>query len=229
VSSSSLFSDTNAQFFARDIDSAIKDGCYRRGELFVEFAQRTLPAGSLILDYGCGPGRISLLLARAGFEVLGVDPSAAMIALAEGQDTRDLRVQFRTGDDSLLRPDSYDAIVCSSVIEYVREPDKLLQVFRNSLRREGALIISYSNNRSLSRLLARFTPGKNPFANAYRQGWGRLGFRKLLARNGFRSVAGPIFFDFHWRLDRFLWWLPLGMLGIVAARVTTSEARKSRE
>jgi SAM-dependent methyltransferase len=229
VNSSSLFSDTNAQFFARDIDTAIKDGCYRRGELFVEFAKRTLPAGSLILDYGCGPGRISLMLARAGFEVLGVDPSEAMIALAEGQDTRDLRVQFRTGDDSLLRPDSYDAIVCSSVIEYVREPDKLLQIFRNTLRGEAVLIISYSNNRSLSRVHARFTRSKNPFADAYRQGWGWRSFRKLLARNGFRCIAGPIFFDFHWRLDRFLWWLPLGMLGIVATQVITSEARKSRE
>lgn len=173
--------------------------------------------GSLILDYGCGPGRISLMLARSGFEVLGVDPSEAMIAQAKKQDTQGLRVQFRVGDESVLRPDSYDAIVCSSVIEYVRDPDKLLQVFNDSLCGAGVLIISYSNNRSPCRLYASFTGGKNPFANRYHQNWGWRGFRKLLTRNGFRCIAGPKFFEFDWRIDRFVWWLPLGILGIVAA------------
>jgi SAM-dependent methyltransferase len=209
--------DPSAKVFARDIDAAIEDGCYRRGELFVQFANRTIPRGSLILDYGCGPGRISLMLARSGFVVLGVDPSERMIAEAKEQDTRGLRIQFRIGDESILRADSYDAIVCSSVIEYVRDPDELLQVFRESLREAGVLIISYSNNRSPCRLYASFTGNKNSFANAYQQGWGLRGFRKLLTRNGFEFVAGPKFFEFHWKIDRLVSWLPLGILGIVAA------------
>lgn len=41
-----------------------------------------LSAGDRILDIGCGFGRHSIELARLGFEVVGVDPSAAMIAAA---------------------------------------------------------------------------------------------------------------------------------------------------
>lgn len=35
-----------------------------------------------VLELGCGAGRVSLALARAGFDVVGVDNSAAMLALA---------------------------------------------------------------------------------------------------------------------------------------------------
>src|ERR1700675_1323407 len=112
----SLVFDSNAKFFAGEIDKAIEAGCYRRGDLFLQFANRRIPPGSLILDYGCGPGRISLMLARSGFHVLGVDPSQRMIDQAKEQDTQGLRLQFRVGDESVLRSGSYDAIVCSSVI-----------------------------------------------------------------------------------------------------------------
>lgn len=211
--------DTGAVGFAHDIDKDIAAGYYRRGELFVEFANRTMAPGSLILDYGCGPGRISLMLARSGFEVLGVDPAELMIAKAKEQNSQGLRIEFCVGDERILKPNSYDAIVCSSVIEYIREPDKLLQIFHESLRTAGVLIISYSNNRSPLRLFNRLTGRtKSAFADAYEQGWGWRAFRELLTRNRFKCVEGPRFFEFHWTVDRITGWLPLGILGIVAAK-----------
>lgn len=41
-----------------------------------------LNAGGPVLELGCGTGRVSLPLARAGVQVVGVDRSAAMLALA---------------------------------------------------------------------------------------------------------------------------------------------------
>lgn len=210
--------DAGAKAFARDIDLAIEDGCYRRGDMFVQFANRTIPAGSQVLDYGCGPGRISLMLARSGFEVCGVDPSESMIALAKEQDARNLRLRFGVGDEAVLRKGSYDAIVCSSVIEYVAEPDKLLKCFNDTLRGPGVLIISYSNIWSPSRLYAGYRGKKSSFAKAYQRAWSGRVFRKLLVRNGFQCIAGPSFFDFHWRFDSLVQRLPLGILGIIAAR-----------
>jgi 2-polyprenyl-3-methyl-5-hydroxy-6-metoxy-1,4-benzoquinol methylase len=214
----SLVFDVNAKAFARDVDAAIEDRCYRRGELFVELANHTIPSGSRILDYGCGPGRISLLLAQSGFDVLGVDPSEEMIQQAKEQNSRGLTVQFRVGDEGVLKQDIYDAIVCSSVIEYVRDPDELLRFFRDILREAGILVISYSNSWSPHHLRDELIGSKSAFAKEHQRSWNWRAFRELLNRNGFRSITGPRFFDFHWRIDRFVSRVPLGILGIVAAR-----------
>ncbi len=211
--------DAGAPTFAHDIDVEIQEGCYRRGDLFVQFADRAVRPGSLILDYGCGPGRISLMLARSGLDVIGVDPSEEMIAQAkEQQDTQDLCVQFRVAGEGALKPDAFDAIVCSSVIEYSSDPDQLLQLFHRSLRGPGTLIISYSNRRSLYRLYSKLTGPQNPFTTPHHQSWTWREFRRLLDRNGFSCTHGPKFFESHWRLDPFLSKLPIGTLGIVAAR-----------
>src|ERR1700682_3823931 len=87
--------DKTAVGFGRAIDRGIQKGRYLRGELFVNAAVDRIEPGSSILDYGCGPGRISLMLARKGFRVLGLDPSPAMIATARQQPLDALDVEFR--------------------------------------------------------------------------------------------------------------------------------------
>src|SRR6266436_1770540 len=77
--------DETAVGFGRAIDKSIQKGRYLRGELFVSTTIDRVAPGSFILDYGCGPGRISLMLARKGFRVHGLDPSPAMIAAARRQ------------------------------------------------------------------------------------------------------------------------------------------------
>jgi 2-polyprenyl-3-methyl-5-hydroxy-6-metoxy-1,4-benzoquinol methylase len=158
-----------------------------------------------------------MMLAQSGFNVVGVDPSESMLELAKRQDTSGKQLKFCLADDTVLQPDSYDAIVCSSVIEYVCEPDKLLHAFYESLHEAGVLIISYGNKLSPLRLYAGLAGSKNAFKPAYQQGWSWRGFRKLLARNGFGAIARPSFYEFHWKLDRLVEHLPLGVLGVVAA------------
>jgi SAM-dependent methyltransferase len=48
-------------------------------ELYRNFAAR---CGGRVLELGCGTGRVALDLAKAGFEVVGIDDSSAMLALA---------------------------------------------------------------------------------------------------------------------------------------------------
>jgi len=64
-------------------DKQIEAGRYVRGEMFLNAAKSSVSPGGYILDYGCGPGRISALLARNGFRVLGRDPSPGMLAMAK--------------------------------------------------------------------------------------------------------------------------------------------------
>jgi SAM-dependent methyltransferase len=211
--------------FAREIDQAIHKSGYVRGAMFSDLAQRTIPAGADVLDYGCGPGRLSVLLAGAGFRVRGVDISSGMIEQARALDRQGLNLEFDVISNSAeaLAPASCDAIVCSSVIEYVVDADALLRQFHAALRRPGVLLISYANRTSLWRRYWDWdTRNANPMYAPENQSWSWRTFRAKLANAGFQTQVGPCFFESP--CD----WMPgaslfrrtslAGSLGVVAAR-----------
>jgi SAM-dependent methyltransferase len=215
--------DETADAFAQAADRHIRERRYRRGELFLAAAVSNITARGYILDYGCGPGRISRVLADGGFRVLGLDPSQAMIAAATQQPLDALDVEFRVfpscpGD---IPEGPFDGIVCSSVIEYDPEPAKLLSWFSASLRASGVLIISFANSRSLWGCWSRLVRG-SVFHDAALHNWPWPKFRRLLEHGGFSGVGRPLYFESP--LDRsprlgFLGSSRLvGTLGLVVAR-----------
>jgi 2-polyprenyl-3-methyl-5-hydroxy-6-metoxy-1,4-benzoquinol methylase len=196
--------DSIAEKFTRETDEAIERDGYVRGDIIVELVHGSTRPGESVLDFGCGPGRLSLLLARAGFRVRGVDISEAMIAQACALDRSGLDLEFQTIKEAeRLKPESCDAIVCSSVIEYVVDPDDLLRQFHTALRAEGVLIISYANGSSLWRKYWMDTGPPNPLSGPHHQVWNWRGFRALLQQSGFRVAGRPIFFESPF--DRPLW------------------------
>jgi SAM-dependent methyltransferase len=209
--------DKGASRFAAGIDADLRSNCYWRGELFVTFAKRNIQGGNLILDFGCGPGRISAMLAQAGFQVLGVDPSAVMIGKAKEQNADNVNPKFEVGGEEVINREMYDGVVCSSVIEYSDDPDRLLQLFNQSLPKGATLIISYSNRLGVNRWYHRLVGHKNQFETPHHKLWTWAGFKRLLERNGFICREQPTFVEFHWRLDSFLSRIPIGDLGIVVA------------
>ena len=77
-----------------------------------------LQPASRVLDLGCGDGTASALLAAGGHDVLGVDQSPAMIALAR---ERHPDITFRVGDENLPSlPTELDAVLAvGEVLAYV--------------------------------------------------------------------------------------------------------------
>lgn len=226
---SQLFDEVAAKF-ASDIDSAMHGDNYVRGNLFVGLAKKAIPAGGHVLDYGCGPGRLSILLARLGFRVRGADTSAGMIAQARTLDKAELRVEFDTIEksDEVLAPNTYNAIVCSSVIEYVPAADELLHGFHQALRESGVLIISYANKTSWWRQHWNRVAAENPMGPGQHHVWNRQEFEALLSRNGFRAITRPKFFESP--ADRWPWgtlfrYSPyVGSLGVLVARASAVNA-----
>jgi 2-polyprenyl-3-methyl-5-hydroxy-6-metoxy-1,4-benzoquinol methylase len=216
--------DQVASRFTRSIDGSLQAGRYVRGELFVRIARRSISNGGRVLDFGCGPGRLSLLLAKAGYRMLGADSSEAMIAEARALDRGDLDVEFKSiaTPAEVLTPATYDAIVCSSVIEYIARPDELLGGFSAALRDRGVLIISFANKSSLYRWYWDRTAPPNPMGAAQYHVWTWRQFRRLLERNGFAATTRPTYFEWPW--DWRLWGSLLrripfvGSIGVVVAK-----------
>ena len=215
--------DQIASTFARDIDDAIASGRYPRGDAFSALAARRLARGAHVLDFGCGPGRLSLLLARAGFQVHGVDPSEGMIEQARRLPRGGLAVEFeRIPDHRALAADTYDAVVCSSVIEYVDDPRALLDGLHRALRTSGMLIVSYANRSSFWRWYWLRAAPSNPLSAEQHHVWKWREFRRLLDETGFCALGRPRYFESpldRTPLGRWLDGVALGgSLGIVAAR-----------
>ncbi|MGZ8782982.1 MAG: class I SAM-dependent methyltransferase [Gaiellaceae bacterium] len=63
------------------------------------YVEEALTAGGAVVELACGTGRISVPIAKAGVEVIGVDASAAMLGVArEYAGAESVEVDLRHGD-----------------------------------------------------------------------------------------------------------------------------------
>lgn len=95
-----------------------------------------------VLDCGCGPGTITLDLARAadGGRVVGVDIELTQTRQAQAE-AGDLGLGFVEANAYTLSfPDqTFDAVFAHALIEHLVEPDRVLREMRRVLRRGGVV------------------------------------------------------------------------------------------
>ncbi len=103
---------------------------------------RLVPDGARVLEVGCGPGRLSILLAREhGLDVTGLDLDRAMIERARANARRsanrdERRPSFLVGDvASLAFPDaSFDLVVSTLSMHHWDDPSAALTEIGRVLR-----------------------------------------------------------------------------------------------
>lgn len=102
-----------------------------------------VPADGRVLDLGCGTGELSRSAAARGICVTACDISSEMLRLAASAD-RAAEVDWIQLDPGWRRlpfgPETFDAVVAASVLEYVTEPGAVLLECARVLRREGVLL-----------------------------------------------------------------------------------------
>jgi SAM-dependent methyltransferase len=98
--------------------------------------------GERILDVGTGTGSVASALAAAmpSSEIVGVDPSEALIAYARSN-TRSDRVRFEVGDGQALRHQdaSFDQTVSLLVMNFVPDHEKAIGEMRRVTRPGGSV------------------------------------------------------------------------------------------
>lgn len=104
-------------------------------------------AGRRVLDAGCGPGVYSEWLLDRGAEVVAIDASPRMVALAKERTAGRAVVRVADLDAPLdfLEAGSFDVVLSALVLEYVRDWRATLSEFRRVLVEGGSLVVSVTH------------------------------------------------------------------------------------
>jgi len=143
-------SDEMREFYEREYDRGLgiasipQDDDFMYGQVLTQIRPYLHP-GTRVLDLGCNTGNLSLYMARAGCEVLGIDIAKNAVAAA----VRSARyygisnAQFERMDflQDWQEADVFDFILCSHVLEHVRQEDLFLKKIAFALKPCGWLLL----------------------------------------------------------------------------------------
>jgi ubiquinone/menaquinone biosynthesis C-methylase UbiE len=97
----------------------------RNLDTVLELAGASVQPGDIVLDIGCGVGRLTRVLAERGHHVHAIDVSAEMLAQARELNAHLENVSWHQGDGTTLRPiedASIDAVVSHVVFQHIPDP-----------------------------------------------------------------------------------------------------------
>lgn len=114
---------------------------------------RTPLEGKRALDVGCGGGLLTEPLRRMGADMIGIDASPEVVAIArEHARAMRLEIDYRAGDVQDL-DGQFDLITAMEVVEHVAEPRAFVEALAKRLAPEGLLLMSTPNATGWSKLL----------------------------------------------------------------------------
>lgn len=143
-----------------------------------------------VLDIGCGTGELSQELAEAGFDVVGVDQSEAMLEKAIAHFPA---VEFELGDilNYAGKPAQYDALFSNACFHWIRAQDRLANVMHRLLKPNGILVAEFGGVGNIQTIADGFKTELAKFGIDYQSPFyfpSVSEYRDLLTRHGFQQV-----------------------------------------
>ncbi len=94
------------------------------------FASKMLPAGSRVIDFACGIGYGTQIMAQAGHQVRGFDINAEALEYARAHYSHPSAEFVHMNGNAPVEMGEADAAVCFEAIEHIEEPRPLLMALR---------------------------------------------------------------------------------------------------
>ncbi|MCP5098210.1 MAG: methyltransferase domain-containing protein [Chloroflexi bacterium] len=138
-----LYWDSEAASFDNEPDHGLRDPVVRQAWRGLLTRWNPSPPAK-ILDIGCGTGSLSLILARLGHQVTGIDLSPAMIAQAKTKAANaGFQISFQVMDASspTFSERPFDGIVCRHLLWSLPDINNVLQNWVGLLRSNGRLLL----------------------------------------------------------------------------------------
>jgi len=153
------------QFYEQDALREISGSTQRIEELRYRMLLSKVPIKSKkVLDIGCGNGELISMLAEEGHVCVALDLSENRLSKFKDRATN-LGVAQVQGDviNIPLRNSSIDIIMCSEVLEHIKDYEKVLKEMNRVLRPHGKIIVSVPYKEELMEMVCphcgkRFVP-----------------------------------------------------------------------
>lgn len=121
----------------------------RTAENSAAFLLRYLRADTEVLDVGCGPGTITVGLARRTGRVVGLDMSAEMVeassALAASEDIANVSFEVGSAYELPFDGGAFDVVYAHQLLQHLADPVAALREFRRVLRPGGLVAVRDSD------------------------------------------------------------------------------------
>ena len=129
-----------ADTFDDEVDHGLRDPATHAA--WSDLFRQWIPTPARVLDLGCGTGSLSVLLARQGHRVTGVDLSPRMIDLARAKAAAGPNADFVVGDASA--PDVaglFDVVLVRHLLWTLTDPAAALRRWRDLLVPGGRYVL----------------------------------------------------------------------------------------
>nr|WP_160330087.1 class I SAM-dependent methyltransferase [Rhizobium altiplani] len=122
-----------------------------RRDLYIKYLQEFVPAGSKILDVGCGSGLMAMALDDLGYQMTGCDSSEGMLerfGIEKG--ARDIDLRLGSGFKIPAEDEEFDAVISRMFIQHFSDWKEILREKARVTKTGGIIFYDFGNSEHLA-------------------------------------------------------------------------------